>query len=176
MTRILVLSDTHLPSRPRRSFGSKEFPGGIQDLFDDLSDYVRKADLILHAGDHTEIAFYDALQTLGRVRAVHGNMDVPELRVSLPERAVIDCEKLRIGMIHGWGASEDLPERMLRAWPGPRPHVIVFGHSHEPYQGYREGVLLFNPGSPTSPRGRKATAGWLEIDGERCMPGFIRLR
>ncbi len=29
---------------------------------------------------------------------------------------------------------------------------VVFGHSHEPYNQVENGVLLFNPGSPTERR------------------------
>lgn len=175
MTRILVLSDTHLPaSAVAPPFGSGTFTEGT-DLLESLAEALKAADLILHAGDHESYAFYQALQQQGRLVAVHGNSDDAQLKRVLPERTVIECEDLRIGLAHGWGRDWDLPERLLDSWSVDTPDVIVFGHTHQGYQHEHQGVLMFNPGSPARPRGQGATFGWLEIDGNRCTPSVIPL-
>jgi predicted phosphodiesterase len=46
--------------------------------------------------------------------------------------------------------------------------IIVFGHSHEPYNSYIQGVLLFNPGQA------KNSFGLLTIDDE-IRPDILRI-
>jgi predicted phosphodiesterase len=48
----------------------------------------------------------------------------------------------------------------------PDVDVIVFGHLHVPCNLHRDGKLLFNPGSTSSPwpRGEPATFGLLHLD------------
>lgn len=62
--KIGVLSDTHA-----RTFG--EIPASIVRA-------LAEADLIVHAGDFTEMAVLAGLRTLEEVKAVCDNMDSPE--------------------------------------------------------------------------------------------------
>jgi hypothetical protein len=168
MTRILVLSDTHL------THGGQS-PGDEPSVLKDLAGYIQAADLVLHAGDHTGVGFYQALQRLNQLISVCGNMDAPMLRDELPERTLLEREGVRIGMIHGWGSSQGLGERVFDAWSGEKPDVIVFGHSHRVHNGRRGKVLLFNPGSPTEPSGPHPTAGWIEINQGQVQASIIHL-
>ena len=175
MTRILMLSDTHLPRESSSLKGADAEEADVENFLDQLTDHLDRADLILHAGDHTEIQFYEALRRRGNLRAVHGNMDAPELKAELPEFALIPCEGVQIGLLHGWGGSQDLPQRIFHAWPEPKPNIIVFGHSHEPCHLQMGKVLLLNPGSATHPRGAAQTFGWLEISGAEYSASVISL-
>ena len=166
MTRILVLSDTHLPHEISSLKGAAWEKSDVENFLDLLHDPLGRADLILHAGDHTERLFYEALRRRGNLRAVQGNTDALELKAELPEFELISCEDVRIGLLHGWGGSKDLPERMFHAWPEPKPDIIVFGHSHESCQRRIGGVLMLNPGSITNPRHSARSFGWLEINGK----------
>jgi putative phosphoesterase len=172
MTRVLVLSDTHLPRQRRLEEGPDEADPDVAALLDRLADYLKRADLVLHAGDHTEVAFYEALRQRGNLHAVRGNMDALPLQKALPEFTEIQCESVRIGLLHGWGSPYDLPERIFHAWPDPRPQILIFGHSHEPYQAQRGGCLLFNPGSAVSPRRGPPTCGWIEVEGDQFAVGI----
>jgi putative phosphoesterase len=175
MTRILVLSDTHLPASAIASFlGSGLFSGGT-DLFESLAEDLNTADLILHAGDHDSFAFYETLRQAGRLVAVHGNSDDPELKSALPERTLVVCDGIRIGLTHGWGADSGLPERVLESWKPDLPNVIVFGHTHRAYHRVHEGVLLFNPGSTARPRRSGASYGRLEVSSGRCTGSVMPL-
>jgi len=175
MTRVLILSDTHLPREISSLKGADGENSDVENFLDQLTDPLGRAELILHAGDHTEILFYEALRRRGNLRAVHGNMDAPELKAQLPEFALISCEGVQIGLLHGWGGSQDLPDRMFHAWPEPKPSIIVFGHSHEPCHRQMGRVLMLNPGSATSPRRAARTFGWLEINGTECSASVISL-
>lgn len=133
----MVLSDTHIPER-----------GG--ELAQKLYDDVATADLVLHAGDITSVDFFKKLQKkCHQLKAVQGNMDEPQLKKSLHRKEIIKIDALRIGLIHGWGGPRGLEERVLDEFVKEKPDIIVFGHSHQPLHVVKNGIILFNPGSPT---------------------------
>lgn len=135
--RIAVLSDTHLRV-------GKSLPRYVWEQ-------LTAIDLILHAGDLTHIGLLEELSCIAPVRAVKGNCD--DWDVSLPVRDVIECETCRIGLIHGdLGLGKSTPDRAYLAFKDSSVDLIVFGHSHVPLMEWREGILMFNPGSPTDKR------------------------
>jgi putative phosphoesterase len=155
MTRLGVLSDTHIPvvapSLPDELLGLLEREG---------------VSLILHAGDLVVPEVIDQLLEAAPVKAVAGNMDVPVLQESLPSKDTILVEDVRIGLIHGWGPSRGLSLRVWGAFSGDEVDCVVFGHSHLPHNEELKGVLLFNPGTPTDSRfSPQKSLGILEIDG-----------
>ena len=81
---------------------------------------------------------------MGRVKAVRGNMDSPEIKAALPEKDVFEAGGKRIGLIHGWGVPWGLGERVREQFDGV--DVIVFGHPHPPCNRHVRGVLPVNPG------------------------------
>ena len=117
---------------------------------------LSEADLIIHAGDFTQEAVLDSLQSMGKVKAVCGNMDSVELKSRLPERDVFQVGGKKIGLIHGSGAPWGIAERVRQQFGDV--DVIIFGHSHEPCNSYIQGVLLFNPGQA------RDSFGLLDID------------
>ncbi len=111
---------------------------------------LTEADLIVHVGDFVALTVLDELRELGPVAAVHGNMDAPELCAALPDRATVEAEGLRIGLVHDPGPRHLRQER-LRAW-FPDCALIAYGHTHWPEAELHEGVWIANPGSPTERR------------------------
>ncbi|MFC1970526.1 metallophosphoesterase family protein [Chloroflexota bacterium] len=77
---------------------------------------------------------------MGMVKAVYGNMDSIDLKRSLPKRDVFEAGGKKIGLIHGSGAPWGIAERMRKQFSGV--DIIIFGHSHEPYNRYIEGACL----------------------------------
>jgi len=137
--RLLIISDTHLPTRAR-------------DLPDELWAQVPPADVVFHAGDWVSAALLDQLTDRAqRVVGVYGNNDGPDLRERLPEVARVDLDGLRIAMIHETGARTG---RELRADSNfPDTDLLIFGHSHIPWDTVSpKGMRLLNPGSPTDRR------------------------
>ena len=54
--------------------------------------------------------------------------------------------------------------------------AIIFGHSHEPVNMVKNGVLFFNPGSPTDKIFAKANSyGILEITDKKIEGKILRL-
>ncbi|WP_270255227.1 metallophosphoesterase family protein [Kocuria marina] len=138
-TSILLLADTHLPKR------AKALP-------DQVWDEVHAADVVIHAGDWVDLATFEALEQRSRkLLAVWGNNDGPELRERMPEIEYWELEGLRFAMTHETGASSGRERRMDRAFPDT--DVLVFGHSHIPWDTVApSGMRLLNPGSPTDRR------------------------
>jgi len=136
--RIGVISDTHLRS------------GDDASVLTNIagSDYFRDVELILHAGDHVDLDTVEMAVAPKRLVSVRGNMD-QGYAAELPMKRVLALGGKRIGMIHGWGSPDGLVERVAGEFELDDVDLIVFGHSHRPYEGRVGGCLLFNPGSPT---------------------------
>ena len=112
---------------------------------------LRRADLILHAGDLSSVAFLEELLGFGPpVLAVHGNADEPALLELLPAELVVDAATVRIGMTHNGGPRAGREARLAARFPGCG--VVVYGHSHVPEVERHDGVWVLNPGSPTDRR------------------------
>ncbi|QOR64664.1 metallophosphoesterase [Cytobacillus suaedae] len=141
--KIAVLSDTHMPKRGKK----------LPDL---LVKELSNVDLIIHAGDWTDLEVLTQLEKYGTVVGVSGNVDTPEVRKYFGDKKMLELNGFKIGIVHGHiGKKKTTPERALEAFKDENLDVIIFGHSHVPYQEYSEGTLLFNPGSPTDKRFQK---------------------
>ena len=132
--KIIVLSDTHIPRV-------------ANDLPQLVYEAINKADLIIHAGDFVEFEVLQRLKKIKNTIGVIGNMDAKELRDILKTKETISVGKFKIGLIHGYGAPGSLT-KTVRSEFG-KVDAVVFGHSHVPTNMVEDGVLFFNPGSPT---------------------------
>jgi putative phosphoesterase len=149
--RIGVVSDTHV------SGDALEFARKAAERFSGV-------DLILHAGDQVVPGVTEHLAEIAPVVAVRGNMDCAAVRDRLRELEILELEGFRIGLIHGTGPGDHLASRLVSRLEAERLDVLVFGHSHEPYEDLVGGVLCVNPGSATRPRaGHASTAGILTL-------------
>lgn len=133
------MSDTHLPKRAR------ELPA-------ELWAAVDEADVVVHAGDWVDVAALDALEKRSRrLIACYGNNDGAELRARLPEVARAELDGVRLAVVHETGDKKGREARCAAAFPDA--DVLVFGHSHIPWDTTApEGLRLLNPGSPTDRR------------------------
>ena len=137
--RLLLLADTHLPTRAR-------------DLPPEVWAAVDAADVVVHAGDWVDVSLLDRLEERSRrLVACYGNNDGPALRARLPEVGRADIEGLRLAVVHETGGKEGRERRCAAAYPDT--DVLVFGHSHIPWDTTTDtGLRLLNPGSPTDRR------------------------
>jgi putative phosphoesterase len=138
-TRIVILSDTHVPQRARA------LPAPVWDAIDD-------ADLVIHAGDWNGVALLDEVERrAARLLAVRGNNDPSEFAARLPEIARETVDGIRFAVVHETGGKHGREVRMAAAFPDA--DVLVFGHSHIPWDTLAPtGLRLLNPGSPTDRR------------------------
>ncbi|MBO8173003.1 MAG: metallophosphoesterase [Bacillaceae bacterium] len=137
--RVCVVSDTHMPRR------AKEFPH-------QLVEELEQADLIIHAGDWQTMEIYELLRTYAPVEGVAGNVDGEEIIRRFGKKKILSLEGFRVGLVHGDGRGKTTLQRAVDAFKGEQVDAIIFGHSHIPLLEERDGIILFNPGSPTDKR------------------------
>lgn len=160
--RLLLISDTHVPKRAR-------------NLPERVWDEVARADVVLHAGDWVDVGLLDELQRrAARLVACWGNNDGPELRARLPERADVTLGGVRFTVTHETGAAAGRDARMARQYPDT--DVLVFGHSHIPWDSTAHtGLRLLNPGSLTDRR-RQPHCTYMTATVERGVLAEVVLR
>jgi putative phosphoesterase len=160
--RIVVLGDTHIPDHARA------LPAG-------LAPHLKRADLILHAGDVTARSVLDELARFAPVQVALGNNDRPEIAAWGAEEEVrLTVEDVEMAMVHDSGPRPGRDGRLRRRFPGAR--LIIFGHSHIPIDAENEGVRLFNPGSPTWKRRQPfPTFGLIDVTGGRIRTRLVEL-
>jgi uncharacterized protein len=164
VVKLLLLADTHVPRRAR-------------DLPQRVWDEVARADVVLHAGDWVDVSLLDVVEAkASRLVACWGNNDGPALRARLPERAGATLEGLRFTVVHETGGATGRTDRMSRLYPDT--DVLVFGHSHIPWDTTsKTGLRLLNPGSPTDRR-RQPFCTYMTadvVDGELAQVTLHRL-
>jgi len=145
--RLLLISDTHIPGRGRR-------------IPEPLWREVDAADVVVHAGDWVGVDLLDELAARARrLIGVVGNNDGAALRARLPEVATAELDGVRLAVVHETGAVTGRERRCAARFPDT--DVLVFGHSHIPWDSVAgSGPRLLNPGSPTDRR-RQPTHTWM---------------
>lgn len=159
--RILVISDTHIPR-------------SAHDLPEAIYKEIENVDMIVHAGDIVEKDLLEKLQSLRETKAVYGNMDSSALQHIIKDKEVFQAGSFKIGLIHGYGAPANLIDTVAGEFKGV--DAIIFGHSHEAVNMVKDGVLFFNPGSPTDKIFAKANSyGILEIMDKKIEGKIIKI-
>lgn len=160
--RVVVLSDTHIPDF------AKTLPKS-------LLPHLRRADLILHAGDVTSSTVLHELAGYAPVHVAMGNNDGEDVAAWGARGEVeLDVDGTRIAMVHDSGRREGRERRLRRRFPDAG--LIVFGHSHIPVNLDVDGVRFFNPGSPTWKRRQpSATFGIVQVAGPRLRSRIFEL-
>lgn len=134
--KIGMIADTHIP------VVAKELPGEIAAAFANV-------DLILHAGDIQVSRTLDDLEQIAPVYAARGNNDYFEDPRMKPVQ-LLEVGGLKVATVHIFVYPETPLQTYWREWQ-QKVDVVVIGDTHVPELLESEGVLMVNPGSPTSP-------------------------
>ncbi len=132
--KIVVIADTHIPA-------------SAEGIPEKIKEQIRDCDCVVHAGDATEMRVIDELRLSATTHAVCGNMDSLEVKRALPEKLSFKADDKTIGVVHGYGPPSSLVRAVKKAFKGKSPDVIIFGHSHIPFNEMIDEILFFNPGS-----------------------------
>jgi len=120
--KIGVIADTHGLLRP------------------EAVELLRGSQHIIHAGDIGSAEIIPALEKIAPVTAIRGNVDTQSWARRFAETEVVELEGLHIYVIHDANALDlNLKAAGFAA--------VISGHSHQPKQEMKDGVLYFNPGS-----------------------------
>ena len=131
MTRIGLLSDTH----------------GYWD--ERYATYFKDCDEIWHAGDIGSAELLDKLQTIGKVRAVYGNIDGHDIRIRVPEVEEFTVDGAKVIMKHIGGYPGKYDNSIRAVLFTHHPTLFISGHSHILKVIYDKtlGCLHINPGA-----------------------------
>ena len=129
--RIGLLSDTH---------------GYLDEA---ILGHLSGCDEVWHAGDIGHPSVSERLAAGRPLRAVHGNIDGPELRRAFPAILRWTCHGLDILMMHIGGTPGRLTADARRALAAGAPGLFITGHSHilKVVRDDAYGCLHFNPGA-----------------------------
>jgi putative phosphoesterase len=149
--KIGVISDTHGLLRP------------------EAVELLRGSEHIIHAGDIGSAEIIPALEKIASVTAIRGNVDTQAWARRFAETEVVEFEGLHIYIIHDVNALDLNPKAAGFA-------AVISGHSHQPKQEMKDGVLYFNPGS-AGPRRFKLpiSVGRLQIVGGKMSAEILEI-
>lgn len=155
--RIGVISDTH-------------------GLFDRaIARHFAGVDHILHAGDIGRREVIEQLEQIAPVTAVSGNVDGFEAS-GFPVEQLLELAGRRIALFHRLYEKGQMTRDGTEFLERTRPSICVYGHTHQPKTEWREGILLFNPGSAGPKRFHLPRAiGLLLFHAETIEPQHITL-
>jgi putative phosphoesterase len=117
-----IISDTHGLLRP------------------EAGELLRGSEHIIHAGDIGSPEIIPQLEKIAPVTAIRGNVDTEAWAQRFAETEVVELGGVHIYVIHDVNVLDLNPKAAGFA-------AVISGHSHQPKQETKDGVLYFNPGS-----------------------------
>ncbi|MGA9772042.1 MAG: metallophosphoesterase family protein [Blastocatellia bacterium] len=153
--RLGVISDTH-----------GLFDGAIATIFAGV-------DRIIHAGDIGKLEVIKKLEQVAPVIAVEGNND---WFGQFPTERIEELAGHRVMIRHIFGELHQLEAADMKLIEKLQPNIVIFGHSHRPYNEMLDNTMLFNPGSAGPRRfSLPRTVGLLTIDDSKAEARIISL-
>lgn len=131
MLRIGLISDTHGSINPR------------------ILEFFSICDEIWHAGDIGNIEIAEKLASLKPFKAVYGNIDGTEIRMSYPKNQLFNCEDLKVLITHIGGYPGRYEKEARKLIESEKPGLFITGHSHILKVMYdkKHELLHINPGA-----------------------------
>ncbi|MCK5645080.1 MAG: YfcE family phosphodiesterase, partial [Gammaproteobacteria bacterium] len=120
---------------------------GLKDdylaLYEKLNQIFKETDLIIHAGDVTNINFIKSLEYIAPVEVVCGNMDDYSIQNKYDSFKILNLGR-KIGISHQLPSNSFLEQNNI--------DIMIHGHSHRPEICENQGILFLNPGSVSLPK------------------------
>ena len=131
MKKISLLSDTH------------------SVLDERFIPHLKDSDEIWHAGDIGSLVIFDKLNEISKVKAVYGNIDNHQIRITLASEVFFKCEGLNIYMTHIGGYPGKYSKAVKEKIEKTKPDIFICGHSHilKVMNDKTNNLLFINPGA-----------------------------
>ena len=131
MKKISLLSDTH------------------SVLDERFIPHLKDSDEIWHAGDIGSLDIYDKLNEISKVKAVYGNIDNHQIRITLASEVFFKCEGLNIYITHIGGYPGKYSKAVKEKIEKTKPDIFICGHSHilKVMNDKINNLLFINPGA-----------------------------
>ena len=129
--KILLLSDTH----------------GYLD--EKIIAHTKWADEIWHGGDIGNLAVADQLKNIKPLRAVYGNIDGSEIRISYPLDNRFEVDGIKVWITHIGGYPGHYDRRVRSILDADTADLFICGHSHilKVMRDQKYKMLCMNPGA-----------------------------
>lgn len=129
--KILLLSDTH----------------GYLD--EKITAHAADADEIWHAGDIGNIDVADQLKKINPLKAVHGNIDGKDIRITYPLDNTFEINGIKVWITHIGGYPGHYDRRVRSILETNPPNLFICGHSHilRVMRDQKYNMLCMNPGA-----------------------------
>jgi putative phosphoesterase len=110
---------------------------------------VQQADEVWHAGDIGDLSVTDQIKALKPLRAVFGNIDDANARMSFPLDEKFSVENVSVWMTHIGGYPNKYNVRIKDDIQKNPPKIFISGHSHILKVQYdkKQQLLHMNPGA-----------------------------
>lgn len=126
-----------------------------------LPQIFRGVDHILHAGDIGPDRLLAQLESIAPVTAVLGNTDSSNW-INLTETPTLGSCKF---LIHHIVSPYSLDLELEAKINSVQPHIVVFGHTHQPFSETIDDVRFINPGYSGQPKlGAKRSVAVLHLE------------
>lgn len=131
MKKILLISDTHSFLEPK------------------LIKHIKESDEVWHAGDIGNIDLCLEIEKLKPLKAVFGNIDDKDIRITYPENLFFNCENVPVFITHIGGYPGKYPAKIKTLLLENKPKLFICGHSHILKVMYDKDLELLhiNPGA-----------------------------
>lgn len=131
LKKILLISDTHSYLEPK------------------LIKHIKEADEVWHAGDIGTIDLCLEIEKLKPLKAVFGNIDDKDIRITYPENLFFNCEDIPVYITHIGGYPGKYPAKIKSLILEHKPKLFICGHSHILKVMYDKDLQLLhiNPGA-----------------------------
>jgi hypothetical protein len=133
--KLIIISDTHLR---------------VDRVVQRIKE-IENVDLILHLGDMFKDADKISRRLGKKTIEVRGNCDMVGDRIPHTRQLIWQNKKILMTHGHEYNVKSSLNRLYYKAIE-TRSDIVLFGHTHAPMKEMLEGILFFNPGSPTYPR------------------------
>lgn len=128
--------------------------------------YLKKCDLIIHAGDYIDDAEYIHYLTDVNIKCVKGNCDAYNIDENYELTFLANNKKFFVCHGHYHNVKMDI-NSLYRFAKDNDIDFVVFGHTHVPTYKTIDNIIFINPGSLTYPRGGSDKSfGILTIDND----------
>ena len=114
-----------------------------------MSGFFKECDEIWHAGDIGTPEVAEKLGELKPLRAVFGNIDGADLRITFPEVQIFQCEEVKVLMMHIGGYPGRYTPAARKLIESEKPELFISGHSHilKVMPDKKHKLLHINPGA-----------------------------
>lgn len=94
------------------------------------AEHFKECDEIWHAGDIGSLEVIERLAEIKPVRAVYGNIDGQDIRISYPKHSVFMVEDVKVLLTHIGGYPGRYAPEIRNELYSARPNLFIAGHSH----------------------------------------------